>query len=171
MKSLLATIAILLCGLIVSRDVHAQAQYPTAGGAIVSGHVGMCLDATGKAITIGPNCASPVNVAPTYQYKAPTYCQFTNMSVAKVLTSTTTCDVGSILPNWSIAQICVVPTGNTVTGRYLSAPGDGASGHNPTAPTSSVGMPVSGGFCFPYAGPQTFDLICASCEGDMEFFP
>jgi len=83
---------------------------------------------------------TPVVVAP-YFYQSKSYCQITSLSSATSLV-TANCAAGSVpvLTTKTIAEICV--EGSAV--RYLDTG---------TAPTASVGMPVTAGICFQYSGP------------------
>jgi hypothetical protein len=92
---------------------------------------------------------------------APQYCQITSLSAAtKLLTAN--CATGTILSNSTIAQICV----ETQAVRYTSS--------GVVTPTASIGMPVSAGTCFQYAGPLTTIQFIQQSAGavlDVETFP
>lgn len=72
-----------------------------------------------------------------YRYQPMGYCQITNLSSAVSLV-TASCSTGSVPAQGIIAEICV----STAAIRYRD---DG------TAPTTSIGIPVGAGICYPYS--------------------
>lgn len=72
-----------------------------------------------------------------FQYHPMGYCQITSLSSA-VAMATASCSTGSVPAQAVIAEICV----SAAAIRYRD---DG------TAPTTSLGIPVGAGTCFPYA--------------------
>jgi hypothetical protein len=86
------------------------------------------------------------------------YCQITSVAVATKIT-TANCSTGRASTSPVIAEICV----STAPVRYTS---DGI-----TTPTSSVGVPVAAGACFPFAGPilqMQFIAVSGSPVLDIE---
>lgn len=123
-----ARLIALLGLMLVASNAFAQNSFPTGGGGgpRVPGNVPMCLDS-----------ASPPNAVPC---SGGTQGVYNSAGAGQYNTTVATATALTVPSGAKLAEICVA----TADVRYRD---DG------TDPTSTVGMPVSAGTCFPYAGP------------------
>jgi hypothetical protein len=88
------------------------------------------------ALVLWPTAAWPQAAGP-YRFHPLGYCQITSLSSAVALV-TASCSTGSVATQATIAEVCV----SVASIRYRD---DG------TAPTTTLGVPVGAGVCFPYS--------------------